>query len=90
MSYAASMGRSIHVRLDDLSETAMTHLHNCGMTDSEAVRTALMECAASRATPQAIRAEMEQLAADEADVANSLDVLRFMESLEPADQEPGA
>jgi hypothetical protein len=58
------------------------------MTDSEAVRTALMECAASRVTPQTLRAEMEQLAADEADVANSLDVLRFMESLEPSDQEP--
>ena len=88
MSYAASMGRSIHVRLDDLSEVAMAHLHNCGMTDSEAVRTALVECAASRVTPQAILAEMEQLAADEADVANSLDVLRFMESLEPSDEEP--
>ena len=66
----------------------MAHLHNCGMTDSEAVRTALMECAASRVTPQAILAEMEQLAADEADVANSLEVLRFMESLEPSDEEP--
>jgi antitoxin component of RelBE/YafQ-DinJ toxin-antitoxin module len=74
--------------LDDLSEVAMAHLHNCGMTDSEAVRTALVECAASRVTPQAILAEMEQLAADEADVANSLDVLRFMESLEPSDEEP--
>ena len=76
------------MRLDDLSEGAMAHLHNCGMTDSEAVRTALMECAASRVTPQALRAEMDQLAADEADIANSLDVLRFMESLEPSDQEP--
>lgn len=74
--------------MDDLSEVAMAHLHNCGMTDSEAVRTALVECAASRVTPQAILAEMEQLAADEADVANSLDVLRFMESLEPSDEEP--
>ncbi|MEI7559231.1 MAG: hypothetical protein WCJ63_01435 [Actinomycetes bacterium] len=83
------MGRSIHVRLDELSEGAMAHLHNCGMTDSEAVRTALVECAASRITPQALRAEMEQLAADEADVANSLDVLRFMESLEPSDQKSG-
>jgi hypothetical protein len=33
---------------------------------------------------------MEQLAADEADVANSLEVLRFMESLEPPDQKAGA
>jgi hypothetical protein len=33
---------------------------------------------------------MDQLAADEADIANSLDVLRFMESLEPSDEEPKA
>ncbi len=37
------MARSLHVRLDDASAAALDVVRGGGMTDSEAVRTALRE-----------------------------------------------
>jgi hypothetical protein len=61
------MARSLHVRLDDSSAAALDLVRAGGMTDSEAVRTALREAAARRRVRSAIREEVERVAADERD-----------------------
>jgi hypothetical protein len=59
--------RSLHVRLDDASAAALQIVRGDGLTDSEAVRTALREAAARRRVRSAIRAEVRRLAADKRD-----------------------
>jgi hypothetical protein len=63
------MARSLHVRLDETSATALdiVRADANGMTDSEAVRVALREAAGRRRSRSAIREEVRQLAADERD-----------------------
>ena len=61
------MSRSLHVRLDDGSQAALDVIRAEGLTDSEAVRTALREAAARRRTRFSIRDEVRRLAADERD-----------------------
>ena len=61
------MTRSLHVRLDDASAAALDVVRGDGLTDSEAVRTALREAAARRRVRSALREEVRRLAADEAD-----------------------
>jgi hypothetical protein len=61
------VARSLHVRLDDGSEAALELIRAEGLTDSEAVRTALREAAARRRLRSAIREEVRRLAADERD-----------------------
>lgn len=61
------VARSLHVRLDDASAAALEVVRAEGLTDSEAVRTALREAAARRRTRSALREEVRRLAADEAD-----------------------
>lgn len=61
------VSRSLHVRLDDASAAALEIVSAGGMTDSEAVRTALREAAARRRVRSAIREEVLELAADEHD-----------------------
>jgi antitoxin component of RelBE/YafQ-DinJ toxin-antitoxin module len=61
------VGRSLHVRLDDASSAALDIVRGDGLTDSEAVRTALREAAARRRVRSAIRVEVRQLVADERD-----------------------
>jgi hypothetical protein len=61
------VARSLHVRLDDGSEAALEVIRGEGLTDSEAVRTALREAAARRRVRSAIREEVRRLAADERD-----------------------
>ncbi len=58
------MARSLHVRLDDASAAALEVVRAEGLTDSEAVRTALREAAARRRARSSIRAEVHKLAAD--------------------------
>ena len=67
--YARSMARSLHVRLDDTSAAALEIIRASGLTDSEAVRTALREVAARRRIRSAVRDEVRRLAADEHDRA---------------------
>jgi len=59
--------RSLHVRLDDASAAALEVVRAGGMTDSEAVRTALREAAARRRVRSALREEVQRVAADESD-----------------------
>jgi hypothetical protein len=67
MCYAWSVTRSLHVRLDDSSAAALEIVRAGGLTDSEAVRTALREAAARRRVRSAIREEVRSLAANKAD-----------------------
>jgi len=59
--------RSLHVRLDDASAAALEIVRGDGLTDSEAVRTALRESASRRRVRSAIRDEVRRLAGDERD-----------------------
>ena len=61
------MPRSLHVRLDDPAAAALEIVRGDGLTDSEAVRTALREAASRRRVRSAIRDEVRRLAADERD-----------------------
>jgi Arc/MetJ-type ribon-helix-helix transcriptional regulator len=63
------MARSLHVRLDDSSAAALRIVRGGVASDSEAVRTALREAAARRRARSSIAAEVERLAADDADRA---------------------
>lgn len=78
------MARSIHVRLDDAAEDALSILRATGMTDSEAVRTALRESGARRRTKSALRAEAARVAADPADREEMRAIRELMEELAPA------
>ena len=61
------MARSLHIRLDDASAAALEIVRAGGLSDSEAVRTALREAAARRRVRSAIREEVRSLADDEHD-----------------------
>lgn len=61
------MARSLHVRLDDASVAALEVVRAEGLSDSEAVRTALREAAARRRVRSALRDEVRRLAAEETD-----------------------
>jgi hypothetical protein len=61
------VARSLHVRLDDGSQAALDVIRAEGLSDSEAVRTALREAASRRRARSALRDEVRRLAADEAD-----------------------
>ncbi|HKF82054.1 MAG TPA: hypothetical protein VKB23_03725 [Solirubrobacterales bacterium] len=62
------MARSLHVRLDDSSDAALSIVRGGdGMSDSEAVRTALREAAARRRARSSIAEEVGRLMADEGD-----------------------
>jgi hypothetical protein len=56
------MPRSLHVRLDEASAAALDVPRAEGMSDSQAVRTALREAAARRRTSPALREEVRRLA----------------------------
>ena len=61
------MTKSLHVRLDDSAAAALEVVRATGMTDSEAVRTALREAAARRRVRSALLEEVQRVAADEGD-----------------------
>lgn len=61
------MARSLHVRLDDAAPAALDVVRASGMTDSEAVRTALSEATARRRVRSAIQEEVRRLAPDSDD-----------------------
>jgi Arc/MetJ-type ribon-helix-helix transcriptional regulator len=78
-----NMSRSLHVRLDDSSTAALSVIRSDGLSDSEAVRTALREAAARRRKRSAIVAEVQQLAADEMDRAEMRTIREQMAELAP-------
>lgn len=78
------MARSIHVRLDESSTAALDIVRAEGLTDSEAVRTALREAAARRRARSSIREEVERVAGDEQDREEMRIVREQMTDLAPA------
>jgi len=84
--FCATLGRvsrSLHVRLDDSSAAALSVIRNDGLSDSEAVRTALREGAARRRARSAIAAEVRRLAGDEDDRAEMRAIREQMAELAP-------
>jgi Arc/MetJ-type ribon-helix-helix transcriptional regulator len=77
------MSRSLHVRLDDSSAAALEIVSNEGLSDSEAVRTALREAAAQRRARSSIVAEVKRLAADDGDRAEMRAVRQQLAELAP-------
>jgi hypothetical protein len=77
------MPRSLHVRLDDASLAALEVVRAGGMTDSDAVRTALREAAARRRARASLREEVRRLACDEADREEMRIVREQMAELAP-------
>jgi hypothetical protein len=71
------------VRLDDSSVAALSVIRNDGMSDSEAVRTALREAAARRRARSSIAAEVQRLAADQDDLEEMRIVRERMAELAP-------
>ena len=71
---------TITFRPDEEASRALAVLTRDGTPISTAVRTALIE-AARRKAAAAIRAEAEELAVDEVDRAEAMQVLRDMETL---------
>jgi hypothetical protein len=78
------MPRSLHVRLDDASVAALKIVRGDGLSDSEAVRTALQEAAARRRVRSAIRDEVHRVAADEGDREEMRIVREQLAELAPA------
>jgi Arc/MetJ-type ribon-helix-helix transcriptional regulator len=83
LCYALNVSRSLHVRLDDSSSAALNVIRNEGLSDSEAVRTALREAAARRRARSSIVAEVRRLAADETDRAEMRAIREQMAELTP-------
>jgi hypothetical protein len=75
--------RSLHVRLDEASAAALEIVRASGMSDSDAVRTALREAAARRRARSALRDEVLRLASDEADRTEMRAVREQMAALAP-------
>ncbi len=74
--------RAISVRLDEKAQRALDELVASGMSQSEAIRSALIETA-NRRVKELLAEEARRLAADPVDRAESAAVLAFMESLRP-------
>jgi antitoxin component of RelBE/YafQ-DinJ toxin-antitoxin module len=79
------VARSLHVRLDDSSAAALDVVRAEGLTDSEAVRTALREAAARRRARSTIREEVKRLAADDHDREEMRIIREQMADLAPPD-----
>ena len=71
----------VRARLDDESRMALRLMVRMGMTESKAVRIALVEAAAARSTDEALRAECERLMQDEQAVAREMAEFREWEEI---------
>ena len=74
----------MHVRLDAASSAALDIVRAGGMSDSEAVRTALREAAARRRVRSALQEEVLMLAADPEDREAMRIIREQMAELAPA------
>lgn len=75
--------RTVRARLDPAAEEALAVLVSEGRTESEAVRSALVEAGTRRRQRSALAEETRRLAADEADTAERAAVLADMEAIAP-------
>lgn len=79
----AIVSRALHVRLDADSEAALAVLRAEGMSDSQAVRSALTEARARRRQRVALREEARRLAADPVDRAELAALREELDELTP-------
>jgi hypothetical protein len=77
--------RALSVRLDADAEAALGVLVRTGMTQSQAIRLALVEAALRRTGDLSLAAEAARLAADADDRREIADVRTFMDDLAPAE-----
>jgi hypothetical protein len=77
------VSRALHVRLDADSEAALAVLRAEGMSDSQAVRSALTEARARRRRRVALREEARRLAADPGDRAELTALSEELDELTP-------
>jgi Arc/MetJ-type ribon-helix-helix transcriptional regulator len=74
--------RSISVRLDETAQRALDELVASGLSQSEAIRQALVQTA-SRRRAELLGEESRRVAADPEDRAETAAVLAFMDALRP-------
>jgi hypothetical protein len=75
------VARAISVRLDDEADKALRTLEATGLTQSEAIRSALLGEVRHRRRSQQLAAEVASLEADEEDRQEMLAVAGLMEAL---------
>ena len=75
------MARAISVRLDDEADKALRTLEAAGMTQSEAIRAALLESVGHRRRREHLAAEVAALEADPDDRREMASVADLMERL---------
>ena len=75
------VARAISVRLDDEADKALRTLESTGLSQSEAIRAALLGEVRHRRRSQELAAEVAALEADEGDRAEMLAVADLMEAL---------
>ena len=73
--------RAISVRLDARSDEALQQLMTDGMSQSEAIRYALLDAASQRRPERSLAVESLMLAESETDRRESAEILAFMESI---------
>ncbi len=77
----SDMAEALSFRLDLASKRALRKLQAIGMSQSDAIRYALVESAAALANPQRLAAEIAALEADPLDREEMQRVAQLMESL---------
>ena len=75
------MARAISVRLDDEADKALRTLEATGLSQSEAIRAALLSEVRHRRRSKELAAEVAALEADEVDREEMLAVAELMEAL---------
>jgi Arc/MetJ-type ribon-helix-helix transcriptional regulator len=75
------MAKAISVRLDDESQRALRTLEASGLTQSEAIRAALLAAADGLRRKKALAVEVAALEADDDDRSEMVAVAAFMESM---------
>ena len=81
LCYTIVMARAISVRLDDDADRALRALEATGLSQSEAIRMALLSEARHRRRSKELAKEVAALEADEADREEMLAVAELMENL---------
>jgi Arc/MetJ-type ribon-helix-helix transcriptional regulator len=78
------VAKSISVRLDDEAQHALRTLEATGLSQSEAIRSALLASAHRLNARSELAAEVAALEADEADRAEMLSIAAMMDSIRAA------
>lgn len=78
------MAKAISVRLDDETQRALRVLEATGLSQSEAIRSALLASAERLRKRSELAAEVSALEADDVDRAEMLSIAAMMESMRAA------